>query len=101
MWFESYLTDRTQYVSIRNKTSKTYRNKCGVPQGGTLAPILFILFINDIVNSSSIFDFAMYADDTCFMIGLNRSEYDETVKNELNKVMEWFRVNQLLVNVNK
>ena len=101
MWFESYLTGRTQYVSIRNKTSKTYTSTCGVPQGGTLAPILFILFINDIVNSTSIFDFAIYADDTCLMIGLKKSNYDETVKKELHKVMEWFRINQLLVNVNK
>ena len=69
------------YVSIRNKTSKTYRNKCGLPQGGTLAPIVFILFINDIVNSSSIFDFAIYADDTCLMIGLKRSEFDETAQS--------------------
>ena len=48
MWFESYLTGRSQYVSIRGKKSKSYNMKCGVPQGGTLAPILFILFINDI-----------------------------------------------------
>ena len=101
MWFESYLTERTQYVSVRNKNSKTYKNTHGVPQGGTLAPILFILFINDIVNSSSIFDFAIYADDTCLMIGLKKSEYDEAVKIELHKVMEWFRHNHLLVNVSK
>ena len=34
MWFESYLTGRTQYVSIRNKSYKVYRNSCEVPQGG-------------------------------------------------------------------
>ena len=34
MGFESYLTGRTQYVSIRNRSSKVYRNCCGVPKGG-------------------------------------------------------------------
>ena len=75
MWFESYLTDRTQYVSVRNKSSKKYKSTYGVPQGGILAPILFILFINDIVNSSDIFDFSIYADDTCLMISSELNIY--------------------------
>ena len=64
MWYESYHKDRTQYVYVRGYISKTYNLSCGVPKGGTLAPILFILFMNDIVKSSDVFDFSMYADDT-------------------------------------
>ncbi len=74
---------------------------CGVPQGGTLAPILFILFINDIINSSKIFEFAIYADDTALIIGIDRREYNDTIKYELQKVMNWFTCNDLLINVNK
>lgn len=101
MWFESYLSDRTQYVSIRGKKSRTYNLTSGVPQGGTLAPILFILFINDIVNSSELFDFSIYADDTCMIIGISRNHYNEEIKVELEKVMAWFNCNDLLVNVSK
>ena len=49
-----------------------YELEWGIPQGGTLAPILFILFINDITNSSNKFDFSIYADDTCIILGLDR-----------------------------
>ena len=54
MWFESYLKNRKQYVEIRNCKSHSYTPTYGVPQGGTLAPVLFILFMNDITQSSSI-----------------------------------------------
>ena len=62
MWMESYLTNRTQYVNIRKHNSKEYKLDWGIPQGGILAPVLFILFMNDIVHSSDVFDYSIYAD---------------------------------------
>ncbi len=101
MWFESYLTNRKQYVSIRNKCSDNYTLNWGIPQGGTLAPILFILFMNDIVVSTNIFDFSMYADDTCLILGIKSTAYDETMKAELENVVDWFSSNELLLNFDK
>ncbi len=101
MWFESYLTNREQYVSIRKSNSEKYTLDWGIPQGGTLAPILFILFMNDIVNSTSTLDFSMYADDTCLILGIKRLDYDSTMKNELEKVVDWFSSNELLLNFSK
>ena len=101
MWFDSYLKDRTQYVSINQHKSDKYNLKCGVPQGGTLAPILFILFMNDIIHSSQKFDFSIYADDTCLILAIEKKEYNETMKNELNKVVDWFASNDLLLNITK
>ncbi len=101
MWFESYLTNREQYVSIRKSNSEKYTLDWGIPQGGTLAPILFILFMNDIVNSTSTFDFSMYADDTCLILGIERLDYDDTMKIELEKVVDWFSSNELLLNFSK
>lgn len=101
MWFESYLKNREQFVNIKNERSETYQLKWGIPQGGTLAPILFILFMNDITNCSSIFDFSIYADDTCLILGINRDGYDETMKSELERVVDWFSSNELLLNVMK
>ena len=101
MWFESYLKNRKQFVNIRNERSETYQLKWGIPQGGTLAPILFILFMNDITNSSSIFDFSIYADDTCLILGIKRDSFDETMKSELEHVVDWFSSNELLLNLTK
>ena len=47
-WFESYLTDRSQYVTYNGIKSNTSFLNCGVPQGSILGTLLFIIFINDI-----------------------------------------------------
>ena len=42
-WFESYLKHRTQYVKIESVKSGYENNTCGIPQGSTLGPLLFLL----------------------------------------------------------
>ena len=101
MWMESYLTNRQQYVNIRGHNSEMYKVECGIPQGAVLAPILFILFMNDITLCSNIFNFSMYADDTCLILGIKVSEYDNVMKSELPKVVDWFSSNELLLNSDK
>ena len=49
-WFESYLHNRRQYVKI-DSTKFSYENiTCGIPQGSTLVPLLFLLYVNDLPN---------------------------------------------------
>ena len=47
-WFESYLNQRSQHVSINGKVSQTKFTNTGVAQGSLLGPILFALLINDL-----------------------------------------------------
>ena len=65
--FENYLTDRIQRVTIPGGNSEWVKINAGVPQGSILGPLLFLLYINDIVHeiNSSI---RLFADDTSIYI---------------------------------
>ena len=57
--------------------------------------------MNDITHSSDTFDFSMYADDTCLILGVKTTNYDETMKTELENVVDWFSANDLILNFTK
>ena len=63
-WFESYLTNRKQYVSIRNCNSSMSNITLGVLQDSVLGQVLFLLYINDMYRSSNQMRFVHFADDT-------------------------------------
>ena len=51
-WFKSYLHERKQYVYINGECSELKQISCGVPQGFVLGPLLFLIYINDLPNTS-------------------------------------------------
>jgi len=101
-WFESYLQNRKQYVTFKSKQSNCMDIICGVPQGSILGPLLFILYVNDIVNTSNIFDFTLFADDTTILYShKNLNTQVSTINRELSEVSNWFKANKLSVNASK
>ena len=65
--FQSYLSNRYQYTKINNNKSKLNKVICVIPQGSSLGPLLFLLYINDLPLVSS-FDTTLFADDTHLML---------------------------------
>ena len=61
--FESYLKHRTQYVKLGDVESSKLPLLCGVAQGSTLGPFLFLLCINDLLNCCEGPSFRIFADD--------------------------------------
>lgn len=101
-WFNNYLTNRTQYVVINGVKSSIQSNNCGVPQGSVLGPLLFLIYINDIVNSSNLVRFSLFADDTCVtMANKSIAHLIKSINAELKKINCWFQCNKLSLNVSK
>ena len=103
VWFESYLSNRKQYIEIaeNSKTDLKYVT-CGVPQGSILGPLLFLVYVNDLSNASRLLDLIMFADDTNLFFNHKDIKHLFTVvNNELVNIKDWFTANKLPLNVEK
>ena len=100
----SYLSNRKQYVSNNDATSKINSIEYGVPQGSVvlLGLILFILYINDIVNISNECKYVLFADDTTLVFSNENSIKLELSMNKvLLQLINWLVINKLTINLLK
>ena len=101
-WFSSYLSNRSQTVTINGVTSSEGDISYGVPQGSILGPLLFLLYINDMhmaVASSTVFHFA---DDTNLLYSDKSIKKLRTALNkDLALLYDWLCANRLSLNEGK
>ena len=101
-WFRSYLSERYQVVKFNNSVSYKREVVYGVPQGSVLGPILFTLYINDIVNTLSHCAKQLFADDALlYFISDNVNEIIKNLNADLEKIKLWSNENNLLLNLDK
>ena len=101
-WFASYLLGRSQVTEVGFNLSTECMISCGVPQGSVLGPLLFLIYINDIHNSSAKLSFYLFADDTSLLYAdTNLKSLEKTVNSELLKVSDWLNAHKLTLNTKK
>ena len=112
-WFASYLHNRKQFVDYEGALSNIVLMTTGVPQGSILGPLLFIIYMNDIRETSKNFKTILYADDTNLISPLcsfsastslknvQTEQLSENINKELDNILEWLNTNKLSLNVKK
>ncbi len=100
-WFQGYLTSRSQKVDINGNFSNIRNLTCGVFQGSNLGPLLFLCYINDIFNVTTLATYLFADDTTCLAEHKNLNDLINFINTELQKLAIWFKANKMAVNVKK
>ncbi len=100
-WLKSYLQNREQCVQFTGKISDTKPVTHGVPQGSILGPLLFIVFMNDLLlHVDTSLD--MYADDsTLGASGKTIEDLEVKLNSDMTKVNKWCKDNKMVLIVIK
>ena len=101
-FLSNYLTNRKQFTKIDGHISNLRNITTGVPQGSTIGPLLFLIFVNDLPLVSNQMAFTLFADDTVLTThNQNINQAAETTQLVLTKIATWCKNNKLTLNPNK
>ena len=111
--FDSYITNRQQFVQMKDIISNVITTNIDVPQGSVLGPLLFniyiykyiYIYINELHKCTNNFDIN-YADDTTLISTINQcinhsTGMNDTINNEPRNVHNWLLAQRVSLNVSK
>ena len=99
-WFESYLSERKRFISLGKTASEKLTVKQGVPQASILGPMIFLLFVNDMLLHVQNSTMDIYADDTTLSLSSNWKtmlSLNLSLSLDLSEIERWARVNKMYV----
>ena len=101
-WFRSYLTNRSQFVSLGGSKSLLKPINHGVPQGSVLGPLLFLVYINDLHRCIRTSETYHFADDT-HLLNFSKTVWNlcGRVNSDLRVLVSWLNANKISLNTSK
>jgi len=108
-WFRSYLSDRSQRVSVHGVLSRPFDLNCGVPQGSCLGPLLFIIYVSKLfkIVEDYLPDAHCFVDDTQLYLSFkplgNTAQADaiQAMEKCIDAVRKWMIQDWLMINDDK
>lgn len=97
-WLTAFLQNREQIVMVDGLKSNSEKVLSGVPQGTVLGPLLFILYINDIVKVIRNSYIMIFADDSKLIKAINSLEDRELFNEDMLAVTAWAAANKMELN---
>ena len=96
---QSYLMNHKQRCQLNNVISSENSIACEIPQGSTLGPLFFLLYIKDLPECLENSKSRLFADDT--NLTASGDEFETTMNWDLMCVKEWLQANKLSLNLAK
>jgi hypothetical protein len=100
-WFKSYLSHRSSIVRTLGKISSPFPILSGVPQGSTLGPLLFNIFINDLCSKIQNSEFLLFADDLKIFRVIKSAKDCKLLQSDIDCVQKWCYENCMKINTLK
>ena len=88
-WITSFLANRTQTVLLENTTSEKIAVTSGVPQGTGLGPILFLIYINDLLDYIKHSQIRLFADDSIIYRPIKTQADCIKLQEDLESAVKW------------
>ena len=101
-WIRNYLYDRTFQVRVNSSKSTLHQILCGVPQGSVLGPLLFNIFIDDVIEKITTADKGLFADDLSIWVTCPKIEGVESkLQQAIKEVEAWSAIWRLKLSTSK
>lgn len=100
-FFSSYLKNRVNVVKCKNTFSAEFTPTSGVPQGSILGPLMFNIYINDIVSSVRHCKLELFADDVKIYKSVSSFVDCELIQSDIQRIAAWSTSNGLALNHRK